>query len=214
MEFLDFDQWYTETRVIPLIPLILGWRIRFWCWNYVWDGVRGVKSKMATKNNKYTPGTHWYPKEWCLQGFQMHCGIVSCLHDSVISNQCKWWFTFNLKKVFCMIQDYDQQPSWIYGFLRCGTETWELPLTSLTSGWEICSGVNKMLRCHLDVRTKMVTNQQLWESKNLLKIRITQLRLLVYIYIFINVYIYTQTGLMHHPHQPSSTTHPCATPSP
>ena len=81
VEFLDFDQCDTETRVIPLIPLILGLRIRFWCWNYVsvfvcwgvcvcvwwwwwwwWGGGHlDAKSKMTAKNNKYTPGTHWSP---------------------------------------------------------------------------------------------------------------------------------------------------------
>ena len=33
-----------------------------------------------------------------------------------------------------------------------------------------------------DVKTKMDTNQQLWEYKNLLKIIITQLSLLVYLH--------------------------------
>ena len=34
-------------------------------------------------------------------------------------------------------QDDDRWPSWIYGFLSCGTETWVIPLTSLTLGREI-----------------------------------------------------------------------------
>ena len=34
-EFLDFDQFDTETRLIPLIALVLGRWIHFWCWNYV-----------------------------------------------------------------------------------------------------------------------------------------------------------------------------------
>ena len=60
--------WDTETGVIPLIPLILGRRIRFWSWNYVsvFDCWRGgghlnANSKMTAKNNEYTPGTHWSP---------------------------------------------------------------------------------------------------------------------------------------------------------
>ena len=79
VEFLDFDECDTETRVIPLIPPILGLRIRFWCGNYVsvfvcWGvcvcvcvggggggGHIDAKSKMTAKNNKYTPGTHWSP---------------------------------------------------------------------------------------------------------------------------------------------------------
>ena len=31
VEFIDFDKCNTDTRVIPLIPQILGWQIRFWC---------------------------------------------------------------------------------------------------------------------------------------------------------------------------------------
>ena len=63
MEFLVFEQFDTATKVIPLIPLILGRRIRFWCWHYVsvivcWGGGGGghldANSKMNAKNNEYT----------------------------------------------------------------------------------------------------------------------------------------------------------------
>ena len=57
--------------------------------------------------------------------------------------------------------------------------------------------VNKMLWCHLDVKMKIVTNQQLWECKNLMKVRITQLRLLVYIHSQLWLY-----ALTHHNHAP------------
>ena len=97
------------------------------------------------------PNPRWPPKitsipqvhiglreEWCLQGFQMHCGIVSCLLDWVISNQCRWWFSIGLRKGVCIIQDDDRRPSCFFGFLRCVTETWVIPRTSLTVGREIC----------------------------------------------------------------------------
>ena len=45
----------------------------------------------------------------------------------------------------------------------------------------VISGANKIFWGHLDVKTKMDTNQQLWECKNLMKIMIAQLRSLVYL---------------------------------
>ena len=140
-----------------------------------------AKSKMTAKNNKYTPGTHWSPIRMMPARLPNALWYSIILHNWVILNQCKCWFSIGLRKGVCIIQDDDRRPSWIYGFLICVTETWVIPRTSLTVGRENISGLNKMLWGYLDVKTKTVTNQQLWECKNPMKIRITQPRLLVYL---------------------------------
>ena len=60
----------TQTQVKPLIPPLLGRRIRFWCQHYVFfciffffflGGSSWCQIQDSRQNNKYTPSTHLYP---------------------------------------------------------------------------------------------------------------------------------------------------------
>ena len=93
---------------------------------------------------KITSVPHWSPIR------MMPAKLPNALWYSIMFawlNHIKCWFSIGLRKRVCIIQDDNRRPYWIYGFLRCVTETWIIPRTSLHHNCRVRNMFLALIKC-------------------------------------------------------------------